>query len=135
MTALQKLDETGAPTGDVRGIATGIVLRRLVARTIAQQYSDAVLGATSPFQYALSTRAGVDCIALMTRLLTDMDEDTTVASLDGVGAYDHVSRACFLEKLRKNPELEALLPFVRLWYSRPSSHTWKDETGHVHRIP
>ena len=84
LTALQKLDETGTPTGDVRGIATGIVLRRLVARTIAQQYSDAVLGATSPFQYALSTRAGVDCIALMTRLLTDMDEDTTVASLDGV---------------------------------------------------
>ena len=86
LTALQKVDETGTPTGDVRGIATGIVLRRLVARTIAQQYADRVLQATSPFQFALSTRAGVDCVALMTRLLTDLDEDAVVSSLDGVGA-------------------------------------------------
>ena len=49
LTALQKVDETGTPTGDVRGIATGIVLRRLVARTIAQQYAGTVLQATSPF--------------------------------------------------------------------------------------
>ena len=135
LTALQKVNETGAPTGDVRGIATGIVLRRLVARTIAQQFSDAVLRATSPFQFALSTRAGVDCVALMTKLLTDMDDDTTVASLDGIGAYDHVSRACFLEELRENPELAPLLPFVRLWYSRPSTYTWRDEHNTVHSIP
>ena len=72
LTALQKVDETGTPTGDVRGIATGIVLHRLVARTIAQQYADRVLQATNPCQFALSTRAGVDCVALMTRLLTDL---------------------------------------------------------------
>ena len=59
----------------------------------------------------------------MAKLLTDMDEDTTIASLDGVGAYDHVSRACFLEELSSNPELEPILPFVRLWYSRPSTYT------------
>ena len=130
-----KTKDTGTPTGDVRGIATGIVLRRLVARTIAQQYAEKVLAATSPFQYALSTRAGVDCVALMVRLLTDMDEDATVASLDGVGAYDHVSRACFLEELRNNADLASLLPFVRLWYSRPSTYTWKDAQGQVHQIP
>ena len=135
LTALQKVNDTGAPTGDVRGIATGIVLRRLVARTIAQQFSERVLQATSPFQYALSTRAGVDCVALMTRLLTDMDDDTTVSSLDGIGAYDHVSRACFLEELRNNADLAPLLPFVRLWYSRPSTYTWRDENGTVHNIP
>ena len=133
LTALQKLDETGTPTGDVRGIATGIVLRRLVARTVAQQYSAVVLQATSPFQYALSTRAGVDCVALMIKLLTDMDEDTTITSLDGVGAYDHVSRACFLQELSSNPELAP--PFVRMWYSRPSTYTWRDEHNTVHHIP
>ena len=36
-------------------------------------------------------------------------------------------RACFLEGLRENPELAPLLPFVRLWYSRPSTYTWRDE--------
>ena len=71
----------------------------------------------------------------MTKLLTDMDDDTTVASLDGIGAYDHVSRACFLEELRENPELAPLLPFVRLWYSRPSTYTWRDEHNTVHNIP
>ena len=70
----------------------------------------------------------------MTRLLTDMDDDTTVSSLDGIGAYDHVSRACFLEELRNNADLAPLLPFVRLWYSRPSTYTWRDESGTVHNI-
>ena len=28
-----------------------------------------------------------------------------------------------------------LLPFVRLWYSRPSTYTWRDEHGTVHSIP
>ena len=110
------------------------MLRRLVARTIAQQYSEAVLRATSPFQFALSTRAGVECVALMTKLLTDMDDDAVVSSLDGVGAYDHVSRARFLEELASSPELESILPFVRLWYSRPSTYTWRDDDGRVHVI-
>ena len=119
----------------MRGIATGIVLRRLVARTIAQQYADSVLEATSPFQFALSTRAGVDCVALMTRVLTDLDEDAVVSSLDGVGAYDHVSRARFFEELAERADLAPMLPFVRLWYSRPSSYMWKDDAGVVHHIP
>ena len=42
-TALQK------PTGGVRGIVTGEVFRRLVARNIAQQLACAVEVATSPF--------------------------------------------------------------------------------------
>ena len=60
---------------------------------------------------------------------------TTITSLDGVGAYDHVSRACFLEELSSNPELAPLLPFVRMWYSRPSTYTWRDEHNTVHHIP
>ena len=65
LTALQNIDSTGTPTGDIRGIATGIVLRRLVVRTIVQQFSGAVLQATGSFQFAPSTTAGVDCVALM----------------------------------------------------------------------
>ena len=47
----------------VRGIVTGNVVRRLVARTIAQQLGPAVKVATAPHQYALSTRGGCECIA------------------------------------------------------------------------
>ena len=53
MTALRK------DGGGVRGIA-GEVIRRVTARTIAQQLGPAVEVSTAPFQYALSTRAGVN---------------------------------------------------------------------------
>ena len=56
LIALQK------PTGGVRGIVTGEVFHRLVARSIAQQLACAVEVATSPFQYALSTKAGGECV-------------------------------------------------------------------------
>ena len=47
MTALQK------PKGGVRGIVSGDIIHRLVARTISQQFFSAVQVATAPFQYAL----------------------------------------------------------------------------------
>ena len=57
LTALSK------PDGGVRGIVAGDVFRRHVARTKAKQLGQAVMKATSPHQYALSTRAGCECIA------------------------------------------------------------------------
>ena len=57
MTALRKAN------GGVRGIVVGDVVRRLVARTMAQQLAPQVESATAPFQYALSTRAGSECVA------------------------------------------------------------------------
>ena len=59
MTARQKTD------GGVRRIAAGDVMRRLVGRTVAQQMMPAVEGFTPPFQYALRTRAGTECVAHM----------------------------------------------------------------------
>ena len=46
----------------VRGIVVGDVLRRL-GRTIAQQVMPVVERFTAPFQYALKTRAGTECVA------------------------------------------------------------------------
>ena len=83
MTALQK------PKGKVRGIVAENVLKRLVGRTVAQQMMLAVERFTAPFQYALRTRAGTDCIA---HVLTEADPDATVLSIDGVSAFDMVSR-------------------------------------------
>ena len=53
MTALQK------PNGGVRGIVAGDVLRRLVAKTVAQQMEKAVEAATRPHQHAMSGRDGM----------------------------------------------------------------------------
>ena len=62
MTALQR------PDGGVRGIATGTTIRRLVART--RQFGKAVEATCAPFQFALSTRAGTDCVGHAIRALT-----------------------------------------------------------------
>ena len=60
------------------------------------QFADAVEDATQPYQFALSTRAGTDALAMALRTATDEDEDAVILSLDGVGAYDHIRRAAML---------------------------------------
>ena len=74
MTALAK------PDGGVRGIVAGDVIRRLVARTMAQQLGDAVEAATSPYQYALRTKAGCECVAHVLQGLTEINPLTTITS-------------------------------------------------------
>ena len=86
LTALQKAN------GGIRGIVAGDLLRRLVARTMAQQLGPAIERSTAPFQCALTTRAGTECIAHAVQALTDVNPSATVLSIDGIGAFDLVSR-------------------------------------------
>ena len=95
LAALQK------PGGGVRGIVCGDLVRRLVARSIAQQISSAVEEATSPFQYALTTKASGECVAHAIQSLTDLDSRATVLSIDGIGAFDMISRAAMLDGLQQ----------------------------------
>ena len=90
MTALRK------DTGGVRGIVSGEVIRRLTARTIAQQIGPAVKAFTAPFQYALSTRVGCWCIAHALQAVCELNPEATVTSIIGVGAYDSISRRAML---------------------------------------
>ena len=48
------------PNGGVRGIVA--IVRRLVARTIAQQFSTEVERAIAPFQWSLTSKAGGECM-------------------------------------------------------------------------
>jgi len=128
MTALLK------PSGGVRGIAAGTALRRLVARTLARQFGHEVEAACAPYQFALSTRAGTDCVGHMARVLTDSRPTASLLSIDGVGAFDHVSRAAMLGKLLQLPTACAMLPFVRLSYAQPSRYAWLDEDGQQHFV-
>ena len=86
MTALNK------PDAGVRGVVVQDFLRRLVTRKLAQQFSQAVLKATSPFQFALSTRSGTEAVTHALQALTSLHEDATVVSIDCVGAFDFISR-------------------------------------------
>ena len=93
MTALQK------PSGGVRGIVVGDFVRRLVARTLAQQLAPAVELAISPFQFALTTKLGCECVAHIAQTLTDLDGNTTLLSVDGIGAFNLISRSAMLQAM------------------------------------
>ena len=128
ITALRKED------GGVRGITVGDILRRLVARTTAQQISKVVEESTAPYQYALSTKVGCECVAHIVQALTDSDESATVVSVDGIGAFHLISRNALLEVLMGIDGGDAVLPFVRQFYGHPSAHIWEDDTGNVHEV-
>ena len=117
-TALQK------ENGSIRGILTGTHSFREVARTIAQQCAKIFEEACMPNQYALSTRAGTDCVARVVRLLTELDPKKTLLSIDGIGAFDHIKRKSMLEALHNNPALALPPPFVRTFYGKNSTYVW-----------
>ena len=129
MTALRK------STGGVRGIVAGDTFRRAVSRTVAQQIAETVERATAPFQYALSTRAGSECVGHAIQALTDVNPDSTVLSVDGIGAFDLVSREAMLSGLRNMEGGAKLLPFVAQFYGQPSQYIWEDDEGVCHTIP
>eukprot|EP00439_Symbiodinium_sp_Y106_P065357 s637_g10.t1 len=82
-----------------------------------------------PFQYALSTEAGSEALVRAIRAATESDPRTTVLSVDGVGAYDHISRQSMLSQhLRTDPSI----PFAALFYGTPSTYVFYDEEGRAH---
>ena len=85
------------PDGGVRGVVVGNILRRLVAKTMAKQVSKEAETATAPFQHALSTKAGCECVAHLLQSITDLDPEATVISMDAIGAYDLISRNAMFE--------------------------------------
>ena len=95
-------------------------------------FSGELDAATRPFQFALQTRAGTDSLAAMLRAAVELDPRATVVSLDGRSAYDTISRATILAKLRDT--VPSLLPFTRAMYARTSTYLWWDDDGRVHDI-
>ena len=120
------------PDGGVRGIVAGDVIRRLVARTISQQLAPTLERATSPHQYAMTTRAGCECVGHALQGLTELDPQATITSIDGVGAFDLISRRAMLEGLREVNA--AAVPFARLFHGQRSENMWEDDLGETHTI-
>ena len=121
ITALQKA------RGGVRGIVAGDILRRLVSRTMAQLGLE-VERATAPFQYAMRTRAGCECVAHAVQALCEVDSELTVLSIDGISAYDSISRVAMLQVNGQ------AVPYMRMFYGEPSTYIWEDEHNVVHSI-
>ena len=122
------------PNGGVRGIVAGDIVRRLVARTVSQQMMEKLQAATAPFQHAMATKSGCECIAHALQGLTEMDPRATVMSIDGISAFDLISRKATLQELIDLDGGSSALPFVALFYGTPSSNLWEDFCGRTHTI-
>ena len=108
----------------MRALVVGDVLRRLVGRTLAQEYASELQAACMPFQYSLSTRAGTEgLVRLLLRVATEIDPRATVLSIDAIGAFDHVSRHAMFAGLGQRPGLQPLLPYVRHNSMPPTART------------
>ena len=122
------------PNGRVRGIVVGDVLRRLVSRCLAQKYAQPIHTACQPHQFALATRSGTEAVVHALTAVTKANPTHTILSVDGVGAYDNISRNSMLQGLRDVPEANRCLPFVKMFYGAPSHYIWHSATGEAHII-
>ena len=84
--------------------------------------------------YALSTKTGGECIAHSLQALIDVDPRTTLLSIDGIGAFDLISRGAMLDDLRSVAGGDSVLPSVVQFYGNPSSYLWDDDDGETHKI-
>ena len=100
-----------------------------MAQPCAKKFEEACM----PFQYALSTRAGTDCVARVVRSMMELDPTKTLVSIDGIGAFDHIKRKSMLEALHNNGDLAPFLPFVRMFFGKDSTYVWYDDEGVVSR--
>ena len=68
------------------------------------------------------------------RTLLEIDANTTLLSVDDVGAFDLISRKAMMEGLLDMPNGGKLLPFVRHFHGSPS-FLWEDEMVTVNFVP
>ena len=128
LTALRKNN------AKVRGLNAADPFKRLVARTLAQQFSSEFREATAPYNFGIASHGGAESIIHYLRTITDASPGTCITKIDGIGAYDHIYRASMLTKLRALPTAHKLLPFVMASYGSQNTYIWNDESGHHHRI-
>ena len=61
-----------------------------------------------------------------------MSATAPITSIDGISAYDLISRRGMLEGLRRVDE--TVVPFVSMFYSSPSGYLCEDSDGTTHTI-
>eukprot|EP00973_Karenia_brevis_P046951 6514131-Karenia_brevis.AAC.1 len=89
---------------------------------MAQSHARDFATATAPAQVALGTRAGIDLALLVARFALESNDDLVLLSVDGIGAYDHMSRRAMLTRLDQLAEARSLLPFLLQFYGQRSTY-------------
>ena len=90
--------------------------------------------ATAPFQYAMATKEGCECIAHVLQALKELNLNATILSVDGMSACDMMSRKAMLQGLSNVEGGRAALSSVSMFHGAPSQNLWEDDSGTVHTI-
>ena len=96
------------PDGGVRGIDVGDDWWREPSRSSLPREL-----ATAHFQCGCSTKAGCDCDAHIVEAFTNQDANAKVVTIDGLGAFDLISKSSLLEGLVRMEDGDQILPFAR----------------------
>ena len=119
--------------------SVALLYRRCVAQTCFPMPRPKVCPAnphslsTSPvcFSHTIWNRG---CGPCSITAVTEANPTHTILSVDGVGAYDNISRNSMLQGFRDVPEANRCLPFVKMFYGAPSHYIWHSATGEAHII-
>lgn len=102
--------------GKIRGIASGECIRRIVAKILVRQFNDSFRSAVSPTNFGLSNPSNTDSLVHFIQLVSELNPNIVVSSIDGIGAFDHASRASFFQELHDNANLQQLNNSCLLYY-------------------
>ena len=99
----------------------GDLLRRLVAKTIAQHFDSNFEADCNPPSV---WRAGAEALVHTLQARTQADPSLTLLSVDAAVAYGFVSREAMLTALRDTRSTLPVFPSARMWYARESCYVW-----------
>ena len=84
---------------DVRPIAVGNCLRRLVAKSAIQTLKAEIAAYLAPHQYGVSIPGGAEMMSHLVQMYIEQNPQYVVVKLDAKNAFNTVSRGVFLEEL------------------------------------
>ncbi|CAI5951090.1 unnamed protein product [Closterium sp. NIES-64] len=108
------------PNGDVRPVAIGEVLPRILARALCISLRPTMASYFLPCnQLGAGTRAGVEILTHSFRSALATHPDWCALQIDVANAFNSFHRHAMFEGLRESP-FSGLIPFLRVFYGTPS---------------
>ncbi|GJP83902.1 hypothetical protein CLOP_g14003 [Closterium sp. NIES-67] len=130
MLASSTLVALSKPNMDVRPIAIGEVLARLLQRAACLQLREPMARVFLPSQqFGVGVTCGTELVVRGVRRGRADHPDWVVVELDVANAFNSYHRDRLFEALRASSEFRCLIPFVALFYGTPSSLFFRTGRG------
>jgi hypothetical protein len=116
------------PSGGIRPIAIGEIMRRLCARILLRQQAEAARESLEPHQVGVGTRNGGIALYHSASAFLAANPGKVLLNIDLANAFNRMSRVAIFERLRGNGKLRDLIPFTRIFYLREGDLVVRDGT-------